>query len=51
VTAALHAAAQLLDAATSTPVTLWPGLAATIGYGAALVVITWAAWRRRATAR
>ena len=46
-----HAAAQLLDAATSTPVTLWPRLAAGIGYGAALLLIAWAAWRHRATAR
>jgi len=46
-----HAAAQLLDAATSTPVTLWPRLAASVGYAAALLAITWAAWRRRATAR
>ncbi len=46
-----HAAAQLLDAATGTPVTLWPRLAASVGYAAALLAITWAAWRRRATAR
>ena len=46
-----RAAVQLLDAATSTPVTLWPRLVTCIGYGAALLVITWAAWRRRATAR
>jgi hypothetical protein len=46
-----HSAAQLLDASTGTPVTLWPRLAAGLGYGAALLVITWAAWLRRAGPR
>ena len=45
-----HSVAQLLDASTSTPVTLWPRLAAGLGYGAALLVIAWAAWLRRAAA-
>ncbi len=46
-----HAAGQLLDSAAGPPLTPWPRLAAGVGYGAGLLVITWAAWIRRATAR
>jgi hypothetical protein len=46
-----HAASQLLDAAVTTPVALWPRLGATAGYSAALLAIAWAAWRHRAGMR
>jgi len=46
-----HAASQLLDAAVAAPTAFWPRLAATVGYSTALLVIAWAAWRRRAAAR
>lgn len=42
-----HAARQLLDAAVSGPVALWPRLAFTIGYSAILLGISWAAWCSR----
>jgi len=46
-----HAASQLLDDAVAAPAAFWPQLAATVGYSAALLAISWAAWRRRAAVR
>jgi hypothetical protein len=46
-----HAAAELLDASTSSPVTPWPRLAVEACYGAALLLIAWAMWLRHAGVR
>jgi hypothetical protein len=46
-----HGASQLLDAAVGEPVAFWPRLARTAAYSAALLIIAWVAWRRRAGAR
>src|SRR5262249_13774956 len=45
-----HDARQLLDAAVSTPAAVWPRLAVTAAYAAALAVVSWIAWRARAAA-
>jgi hypothetical protein len=45
-----HDARQLLDAAVSTPTAVWPRLAVTAAYAAALAVVSWIAWRARAAA-
>jgi hypothetical protein len=46
-----HAASQLLDDATGTPAALWPRLALTTAYSAALLAVAWASWRHRAGIR
>jgi len=45
-----HDARQLLDAAVSAPAAVWPRLAVTAVYAAALTVVSWIAWRARAAA-
>lgn len=45
-----HDARQLLDAAVSTPAAVWPRLAVTAAYAAALALVSWIAWRARAAA-
>ena len=45
-----HDARQLLDAAVSAPAALWPRLAVTAAYAAALTFVSWIAWRARAAA-
>ena len=45
-----HDARQLLDAAVSTQAAVWPRLAVTAAYAAALAVVSWIAWRARAAA-
>src|SRR5215472_10185596 len=45
-----HDARQLLDAAVSAPAAVWPRLAVTAAYAAALTVVSWIAWRARAAA-
>src|SRR5262249_10035408 len=45
-----HDARQLLDAAVSTPAAVWPRLAVTAAYAAALAGVSWIAGRARAAA-
>lgn len=47
----LHAAERLLDASLTTPVSIWPWLGLSIGYGIVLLALAWFAWLRRASVR
>lgn len=46
-----HAAGELLDAAVGAPVSVWPRLAASAAWGAALLGVAWLAWLRRMALR
>jgi hypothetical protein len=46
-----HAAEQMLQSSVGTPVSIWPRLIVSVGYGVALLAIAWLAWLRRIAAR
>ena len=46
-----HAAGELLDASVGAPASIWPRLAISAGYGAALLGVAWLAWMRQMALR